>query len=217
VRRVFAQGLGPAFALLLLATAVSAGTPLTVFVVRHADKPNGEDDALGTLGAARARGLAERLIGEGISEIVASDKRRTQLTAQPLAEASFQLGRSVNRCAANDARSIVRKVERSRARGILVVTHSDVIDDVIESLTGAKVPEPCACEYDRLYRIDFPDGYASGRGRLRLETYGAISRGPSGEPCSALAPIDPATCSSHPSSPRATLAPMLGAWGRCAP
>lgn len=218
VRRVFAQWFLLAFALPLLATAASAGPPLTVFVVRHADKPNDVDDALGTLGAVRARALAERLIGEGISEIVASDKRRTQLTAQPLAEASSQLGRRVSRCVAVDAPSIVKKIKSSRARAILVVTHSDVIGDLIESLTGlAEVPAPCACEYDRLYRVDFPDGYASGGGRIRLESYGALSLGLRGKPCSMVSPIDPATCASHPSSARASSAPALGSWGRCAP
>jgi broad specificity phosphatase PhoE len=192
-----------------------AGAPLSVFVVRHADKPNDEDDALSVLGAARARALAERLLRERITEYVASEKRRTQLTAQPLWEASLQLGRAVKRCAANEPARIVRAIERSRARAILVVTHSDEIDDVVAQLSGVKPAEPCACEYDRLYRIDFPSGFVAGRGALHLETFGALPTGPSGEACSAAAPIDPLTCKSHPRSTRAERGAVSGDWPRC--
>ena len=99
-----------------------------------------------------------------------------------------------------------------------MVTHGDQIDDVVAALTGrARVSEPCACEYDRLYRIEFPAGYQAGRGELRLETFGALPLGPSGEPCSAALPIDPLTCKAHPRGQRAALGQVGAGWPTCVP
>ena len=56
-----------------------------VFLVRHAEKETGSDPALTADGAVRAKALAARLAGEGVTEIWSTRTNRTEQTAAPLA------------------------------------------------------------------------------------------------------------------------------------
>ncbi|HUQ19922.1 MAG TPA: histidine phosphatase family protein, partial [Gemmatimonadaceae bacterium] len=61
----------------------------TVYLVRHAEKeisnPNDADPDISSIGRDRAKALASRLGASGVTTIIATQFKRTQETAQPLA------------------------------------------------------------------------------------------------------------------------------------
>ena len=75
--------------LLLLGLIVSAaGAQSIVFIVRHAEKETsgGNDPELSESGRARAEVLARMLHDAGITAVYATEFKRTQQTAAPLAK-----------------------------------------------------------------------------------------------------------------------------------
>jgi broad specificity phosphatase PhoE len=139
--------------LLTVATAVSAQT--TVFLVRHAERadggrgPAGSDPELSTAGLARADALAAMLKDAGITAIFATEFKRTQQTAAPLAKA---LGVTVTIVAAKDVAGLVDRIGTS-AGNVLVVGHSNTVPDVIRALgvtTPVEIADP---EYDNLFVV----------------------------------------------------------------
>lgn len=62
------------------------GTTTKVFIVRHAERPEGFDPPLNEEGVARAEALADELENEGITAIFVPDLIRNRQTAEPLKE-----------------------------------------------------------------------------------------------------------------------------------
>lgn len=151
-------------------TVPAAETPFVrIFLVRHGEKETGTDPALSAEGAKRAQALAERLGGEGITEIWSTQTNRTQQTAAPLAAA---LGLTVQ---AYDASALPAfATTLGDTAGVkLVVGHSNTTD-ALAALIGAD-PGPAineASEFDRLYVIDLSE---YGVTADRIERYGAPS------------------------------------------
>lgn len=77
-----------ALAGLFIGCASSVDAQQTIFVLRHAERVEYEspDGVLSEAGEARARVLARLLGDAGITAIYTSDRKRTNQTAQPLAE-----------------------------------------------------------------------------------------------------------------------------------
>lgn len=131
--------------------------PLTVFLVRHAEKvDSSRDPALSPDGHLRAEVLAQTLRDAGITRIHSTDFIRTRDTAAPLAQV---LGIAVE---SYDPRSLPAFAEGLRASGgrHLVVGHSNTTPGLVAALggeAGAEIDE--ASEYDRLYVVTrAPDG-----------------------------------------------------------
>lgn len=154
-------------------TAPAAEKPFVrVFLVRHGEKETGTDPALSAAGAERAQALAERLGGEGVTEIWSTQTNRTQQTAAPLAKA---LGLTVQ---AYDASALPPfATTLGDTTGVkLVVGHSNTTD-ALAALIGADPGPPIdeANEFDRLYVIDLSE---NGVTADRIERYGAPSSVP---------------------------------------
>jgi len=112
----------------------SEAAPITLFLVRHAEKANGSDPdpGLAEEGAARARSLADQLADQGVEAVIASEFRRTQETVQPLAE---RLGLTVEviDAAAGDALA-QRLSSADPGSAIVVAGHSNTIPALIARL-----------------------------------------------------------------------------------
>jgi phosphohistidine phosphatase SixA len=132
----------------------------TVYFVRHAEKmmmsDNDPDPDISNAGRARAKALAERLKTAGISHIIATEFKRTQQTAAPLASA---LGLSIDVVPVGhvgDNEALAREILAHPGDKVLVVGHSLTIAPVIELLGGPHLPNLCENEYSNLFILYLP-------------------------------------------------------------
>src|SRR5262245_14571017 len=136
----------------------------TVIFVRHADTdvamggPN-DDPPLNARGRARAELLADYLqkvdVTGSVNAIYASDKRRTQETAAPLAA---RLNIPVEIDDHLDTKGFMDRMKRHHGGEIvLMVSHSNTIQPLIDELHGSKNLKPFASdEFNRLYIVTIP-------------------------------------------------------------
>jgi broad specificity phosphatase PhoE len=124
----------------------------TVFIVRHAEKVDDSKDAeLSETGRARAETLANMLRDAKIGAIYATEFKRTQQTAAPLAKA---LGLTVTNLPAADQAALVAKLRASTANS-LVVGHGNTIPDVIKALGISEPVNISESDYDNLFVVVF--------------------------------------------------------------
>ena len=137
--------------LIALLFAPGAKAQTTVFIVRHAEKADSKskDPDLSEAGNARAQALARMLKDAGITRIFATEFKRTQQTAAPLAK---MLGLEVKSLAANDAAKLVTALHDENGNA-LVVGHTNTIPDLIKAL-GTTTPIAIGeNEYDDLFVV----------------------------------------------------------------
>ncbi|HZF15696.1 MAG TPA: histidine phosphatase family protein [Steroidobacteraceae bacterium] len=139
----------------------SSQTTTTIIVVRHAEKELGsiDDPPLSTAGEQRAAALG-RMFGEKstagqVDAIFASDTRRGQRTAAPLA---LRLGISVQVYPGREVQPLLDKIDSQyRGRRILVVGHSNTVPDLVRRLAPrANVPPMGEDDYDTMYVVTVP-------------------------------------------------------------
>jgi broad specificity phosphatase PhoE len=148
---------------LALAWFFETRMPTTIMFVRHAETDvamaAGGDPSLNARGRARAALLADFLqntdVLAGVDAIYASEFRRTQETAAPLAE---RLGIEVEIADPYDVVGFMKNVQHlHRGEIVLVVSHSDVIAALISELHGHQsVPEIGPGDFDELYIVTVP-------------------------------------------------------------
>jgi len=133
----------------------------TVIFVRHADTDAAmggpdNDPPLNDRGRARAELLADFLehvdVVGGPNAIYASDKRRTQETAAPLAK---RLSIPVETADHLDTEGFIEQVlDDHSGEIVLIVSHSNTIPALIDELHGSKNLRPFAeNEYNRIYIV----------------------------------------------------------------
>ena len=143
------------FALTLLLCglfAASAAAQSTVFIVRHAEKAegSGNDPDLSQAGQARAESLANILKEVGITAIYATEFKRTQETAAPLAKA---IGMEVVKLPGKSTAELVTRLQDLKAGCAFVVGHSNTIPLVIKAL-GVDAPINISDnDYDNLFVV----------------------------------------------------------------
>ena len=134
----------------------------TVIFVRHADtgvEMADGDPPLNERGRQRAELLADFLqdidVDAGVNAIYASDKRRTQETAAPLAK---RLNLTVEIADHLDTDGFIRDVLRDHnGEIVLIVSHSNTIAPLIDELHGSKKLTPFASdEFNRVYIVTIP-------------------------------------------------------------
>ncbi len=149
---------------LALAYFLAERMPTTVIFVRHADTDAAmagpdDDPPLNARGRQRAELLADHLqnldVVAGPNAIYASDKRRTQETAAPLAQ---RLNIPVQIANHLDTEGFMDRVRREHGGDIvLIVSHSNTIAPLIDELHGSKnVPAFAPDEYDEIYIVTIP-------------------------------------------------------------
>ncbi|QDU68399.1 histidine phosphatase family protein [Engelhardtia mirabilis] len=109
--------------------------PITVIVVRHAEKvAEGSDPVLTEAGAARAAELARMLGHSGVSHVFASEFQRTQLTVAPLAAATDL---EVQVISAREPAAQVAAIEALPGGSVAVVAgHSNTVPGLVAALGG---------------------------------------------------------------------------------
>ena len=144
------------FAAVMLA-APAAAQP-TILLVRHAEradttagqKPSmGADPELSAAGRRRAESLATMLKDAGVTAIFATEFKRTQQTAAPLAKALSLTVKTIP----NDKQAELLKLLKSSTGNVLVVGHSNTIPDIIKAL-GVTAPVTIGdADFDNLFMV----------------------------------------------------------------
>jgi phosphohistidine phosphatase SixA len=144
-----------------------------VVVIRHAEKEldAGGDPPLSPAGVARAERLS-RMFGDAaaaghIEAIYVSPTVRNRMTAAPLAA---RLGLTPIVTTNSNPSSLARRVLREHAGGrVLVVGHSDTINEIVEALSGVRdLPVIGGAEYGTMYIVCVP---RIGRANVLRVTY----------------------------------------------
>ena len=133
------------------------------------------DPDLTSVGQRRAEALASRLGTAGVTAIIATQFKRSQETAQPLAAALRIQPEIIPAGARSSSDSVAAAVLRHRGGKILIVGHSNTIPGIIEALGGPRLPNLCDNEYSNLFLIYIP---ASGKPELTRQHYGASDPAP---------------------------------------
>lgn len=137
----------------LLIFLASCGTT-NYYVVRHAEKAPSDgamtsDVPLSAEGERRASALADVLKNKNIKTIYATPYKRTQATAQPTSTA---IGVPVQTYDPRDA-SLAVKIKSSN-ENVLVVGHSNTVDDIVNSLMGeSKLKDLPETQYGDLFIV----------------------------------------------------------------
>jgi len=139
------------FYFLLLSALLSTATAQsTIFIVRHAEKADAtKDPDLSEAGRARAEALAKTLRDANITAIYATEFKRTQQTAAPLAKA---LGITVTILPAKDNAALIAKLRASNGNA-LVVGHGDTMPDLIKALGISDPINIGENDYDNLFAV----------------------------------------------------------------
>lgn len=165
-------------AVAILATAARLGVarlaePTTFVLLRHAEKSlePADDPLLTPAGEARALRLANMLGSGGaganrIAAVYASETRRAEATAAPLAE---RLGLETARTPEGEAPAVMRELlRRHRGRVVLVVGHSNTVPAMVAALTGGREPPVLADdEFDAIFLVTVNRAGAASVLRLR--------------------------------------------------
>ena len=128
-----------------------------IYVVRHAEKAaatdttvkmNANDPVLSEAGKVRAFVLRDELSGKHISHIYSTNTIRTISTAEPL---SRRTGVIIEKYASRDSLADQIRIQKGN---VLVVGHSNTIDDIVNRLTGkTDLTDLKDFEYDNMYLI----------------------------------------------------------------
>ena len=140
------------FYFLLLSAFLSTATAQsTIFIVRHAEKADAtKDPDLSEAGRARAEALVKTFRDAKITAIYATEFKRTQQTAAPLAKA---LGITVTILPAKDNAALMAKLRASNGNA-LVVGHGDTIPDLIKALGISEPINIGENDYDNLFAAE---------------------------------------------------------------
>lgn len=145
---------------LLLSTVltVHAEAQPAVFIVRHAERADtaaggapamNADPDLSDAGRARARTLAAMLKDAGITAVYATQYKRTQQTAAPLADALKLTPIIVN---SSDTAGLVMQLATAGGDA-LVVGHSNTVVEIARALGADTSIEIADDEYDNLFIV----------------------------------------------------------------
>lgn len=154
----------------------------TLYVVRHAEKAAGVDPATMTSytdppltpeGQERALQLKQLLGGKNIRYIYSTNTLRTVSTARPLKELFPGMPIRIYSAKPDSLPAFLAQVRSLRRGDVLIVGHSNTVDDLINGLAGEKViPGDLGDrEYDNLFILK----RTGKRYQFRREKYGAPS------------------------------------------
>ena len=124
----------------------------TIYIVRHAERQDSSSNSpLSPAGHARANTLTHVLKDEGIAAIFVTNLQRTQQTAAPLAAAT---GLTPIEYPATVPQTAVDEVLANHTGGrILIVGHSDTVDDIAAGLGAGGLTDLAGTQFDRLFVV----------------------------------------------------------------
>ena len=124
----------------------------TYFLIRHAEKANGDNPSLTEAGVQRSARLAAMLKEAGVTQIFSTNYKRTFATAEPL---SNVLRIPVTTYDEKDLTVAVKVFSESTKTGkALIVGHSNTTPFLVNYFMGKEVaPKMAELEYDHLYVV----------------------------------------------------------------
>lgn len=136
----------------------------TIYIVRHAEKAPVEagasqmmasDPPLSEAGKVRAIALRDKLKGDNIRYIYSTNTKRTIATAQPLNELRGNTRIEIYSSKKDSTDAFIERLKAIRKGNVLVVGHSNTIDDLANKLCGTTVVPGDLDDsaYDNLYII----------------------------------------------------------------
>ena len=146
---VSSSSLRLAFLALFISVAVCNAEP-TIFVVRHAEKAQGGDEKdpdLSDKGRARAELIAQVLKDAGITAIYATELKRTQQTAAPLARL---MKLDVTIVPSKETAMLISKLKATDGAA-LVVGHSNTVPEILQVLGATRAVTINDSDYDNLF------------------------------------------------------------------
>jgi len=162
-RRIIASAVFLAIALSLSWFFESQATTTVIFV-RYADATEGSsaNPGLSAAGKRRATELA-RVLGDvdvvaGVDAIFATQYRKSQETAEPLAQIAQELPLTVQVVDATNIRGLADMIlQEYKGQIVLVVTDREALPQLIRRFHGSKKLPPMAeLEHDNLYIVSIP-------------------------------------------------------------
>lgn len=146
----------------------------TVILIRHAEKiidANNPDVNLSPAGQTRAQELVRMFGDGGINAIYATQYKRTQETAKPLAD---KLGVPVNVVNSKGTVDLLAKIlAENSGQTVFVVGHNTTVPEIILALGGPQYPPIPESEYDNLFIVT---AYRTGHARVVKMKYGAVTQ-----------------------------------------
>ncbi|MBS1577588.1 MAG: histidine phosphatase family protein [Bacteroidetes bacterium] len=146
--------------LAVLTAMVIASCSHSYYIVRHAEKDMapastnmmGNDPVLSEAGKVRAIVLRDELKNKHIRYIFSTNTQRTKSTAEPLSEAT---GVAIQVYSSTD--SLITELKKIRKGNVLVVGHSNTVDDIVNKLCGeVKIQNDLSdSQYDNLFIIKY--------------------------------------------------------------
>ncbi len=159
--------------------ACSDAAPLTVYVVRHAErKEDGSDDpGLSRAGRARAHALIDALSSDEIDVVYTTQLRRTRDTAAPLIAHQRPEVHSwpvESGKASEHVASLAEAVCHEHAdQTLLIVGHSNTVPQLVAALGGQPEAKISEQEYDHIYQVRLMQGEPA---RVLRARYGEPNR-----------------------------------------
>jgi phosphohistidine phosphatase SixA len=156
----------------VLGQSQSVAAPLTILLVRHAEKevvpPENKDPNLSLAGQARAQEIARMFGDAGITSIYATQYKRTQQTVKPLADKS---GVTVTQVEAQKTPDLVKQIRDSKPGAVVFLAgHNNSVPEIIAALGGPKLPIIPETEYDNLFILTVQ---SDGTARLLKMKFGS--------------------------------------------
>jgi 2,3-bisphosphoglycerate-dependent phosphoglycerate mutase len=140
--------------IIIIATILVSCNQQTYYVVRHAEKETQVmtgDPPLSATGILQSKDLLEQLRNQKISHIYSTNYKRTLSTAEPLSQA---LGIGIEQYDAVNTKAIVERIKTIRDGNILIVGHSNTVDDIVNALMNQKLMSDLPdSEYGYLYVV----------------------------------------------------------------
>lgn len=125
------------------------------YIVRHAEKQQGtamnDDPPLSVEGEKQTMDLKNFLLGKNIKAIYTTNYIRTKATAEPLQKA---LGLELKFYDAQKPEQLTNELKNFSGGNVLVVGHSNTVDDVVNALMGeTKMNDLADTEYGNVFIV----------------------------------------------------------------
>ncbi len=155
----------------------------TIYVVRHAEKETGIDPVtmktfgdppLSLSGQERALKLKEILGSKNIKHIYSTNTLRTISTAKPLKEMFLNMPIIIYSMKPDSFNLFIETVRKIKNGDVLIVGHSNTVDDIVNKLTGKTVVagDLKDSDYDNLFILKRKGDHYE----FKLEKYGVTTK-----------------------------------------
>ena len=134
--------------IILMLSVVLFSCSNTIYVVRHAEKASGIDMAtmkpstdppLTIEGEERALALKQVLGSKNVKHIFSTNTLRTISTAKPLKELYLGMPIQIYSSRPDSMDAFIQNIKTIKKGDVLIVGHSNTIDDLANKLVGTKV------------------------------------------------------------------------------